>query len=112
MSRASGPRAGGRGSRWSSSRSCGIARRGRQEPAQFASQLVIGITNGAIIALVALGYTLVYGIIELINFAHGDNFMIGSFVGLTVLSGTFFGLSFFAPITDDSGTLIRLAGSS
>src|ERR687898_771654 len=38
-----------------------------QEPAQFASQLVIGITNGAIIALVALGYTLVYGIIELIN---------------------------------------------
>ena len=38
--------------------------------------------------------------------------MIGSFVGLTVLSGTFLGLSFFAPITDDSGTLIRLAGSS
>ena len=81
-----------------------------KEPAQFASQLVIGMTNGAIIALVALGYTLVYGIIELINFAHGDNFMIGSFVGLTVLRGTFLGLSFFAPITDDSGTLIRLAG--
>src|SRR5918995_3398342 len=81
-----------------------------QEPAQFTSQLLIGLTNGAILALVALGYTLVYGIIELINFAHGDNFMIGSFVGLTVLSGTFFGLSFFGPITDDSGTLIRLAG--
>ena len=81
-----------------------------EEPAQFASQLVIGITNGAIIALVAFGYTLVYGIIELINFAHGDNFMIGSFVGLTVLSGTVLGISFFAPITDDSGTLIRLAG--
>src|SRR5918994_7561265 len=81
-----------------------------QEPARFASQLVIGITNGAIIALVALGYTLVYGIIELINFAHGDNFMIGSFVGLTILSGTFLGLSFFSPITDDSGALIRLAG--
>jgi branched-chain amino acid transport system permease protein len=63
-----------------------------QDPAQFFSQLVIGITNGAIIALIALGYTLVYGIIELINFAHGDNFMIGSFVGLTVLGGTFFGL--------------------
>ena len=56
-----------------------------QEPGQFASQLVIGVTNGAIIALIALGYTLVYGIIELINFAHGDNFMIGSFVGITVL---------------------------
>src|SRR5919112_3876190 len=74
-----------------------------KEPAQFTSQLVIGVTNGAIIALVALGYTLVYGIIELINFAHGDNFMIGSFVGLTVLSGTNFGLGLFSPITDDSG---------
>jgi branched-chain amino acid transport system permease protein len=81
-----------------------------QDPAQFLSQLVIGVTNGAIIALIALGYTLVYGIIELINFAHGDNFMIGSFVGLTVLSGTIFGLGLFSPITDDSGTLIKLAG--
>ena len=81
-----------------------------QEPGQFASQLVIGITNGAIIALIALGYTLVYGIIELINFAHGDNFMIGSFVGITVLSGTFLGLGFFAPITGDGGTLIKIVG--
>src|ERR687897_3484863 len=81
-----------------------------QDPAQFFSQLVIGITNGAIIALIALGYTLVYGIIELINFAHGDNFMIGSFVGLTVLGGTFLGLGFFGPITDDSGTFIKIVG--
>ncbi|MDP8900882.1 MAG: branched-chain amino acid ABC transporter permease [Actinomycetota bacterium] len=81
-----------------------------QEPGQFASQLVIGITNGAIIALIALGYTLVYGIIELINFAHGDNFMIGSFVGITVLSGTFVGLQFFAPITGDGGTFIKIVG--
>ena len=81
-----------------------------QEPAQFASQLVIGITNGAIIALIALGYTLVYGIIELINFAHGDNFMIGSFVGITVLSGTFVGLQFFAPITGNGGVLINIFG--
>src|SRR4028119_1475875 len=81
-----------------------------QEPAQFASQLVIGITNGAIIALVALGYTLVYGSIELVHFAHGDNFMIGSFVGLTVLSGTFLGLGFFGAISDDSGALIKLGG--
>ena len=81
-----------------------------QEPAQFVSQLVIGITNGAIIALIALGYTLVYGIIELINFAHGDNFMIGSFVGITVLSGTFVGLQFFAPIGGGEGTLIKIAG--
>src|ERR671910_228097 len=81
-----------------------------QEPAQFTSQLLIGLTNGTILALVALGYTLVYGIIELINFAHGDNFMIGSFVGLTVLSGTVFGLGLFSPITDGSGTLLRIFG--
>jgi branched-chain amino acid transport system permease protein len=48
--------------------------------------LLIGIANGAIIALIALGYTLVYGIIELINFAHGDVFMIGTMVSLTILT--------------------------
>jgi branched-chain amino acid transport system permease protein len=48
-------------------------------PSRFVEVGLIGITNGSIYALVALGYTLVYGIIELINFAHGDNFMIGSF---------------------------------
>jgi branched-chain amino acid transport system permease protein len=48
--------------------------------------LLIGIANGSIIALVALGYTLVYGIIELINFAHGDVFMIGSMISLTMLT--------------------------
>src|SRR5919205_3008354 len=47
----------------------------------LGNTLVAGISNGAIWALVALGYTMVYGIIELINFAHGDLFMIGSFVG-------------------------------
>jgi branched-chain amino acid transport system permease protein len=81
-----------------------------KDPGQFVSQLLIGITNGAIIALIALGYTLVYGIIELINFAHGDNVMIGSFVGITVLSGTLLGLGFFAPITDDSGTALKIVG--
>lgn len=81
-----------------------------RDPGQFLSQLLIGITNGAIIALIALGYTLVYGIVELINFAHGDNFMIGSFVGLTVLSGTFLGLGFFAPIGPESGAVLRIVG--
>src|SRR5215210_5150215 len=81
-----------------------------QDPAQFFAQLLIGITNGAIIALIALGYTLVYGIIELINFAHGDNFMIGSFVGLTVLSGTFLGLGFFASIDSGSGAALKIFG--
>ena len=45
----------------------------------IGTNLVQGISNGAIWALIAIGYTLVYGIIELINFAHGDVFMIGSF---------------------------------
>jgi branched-chain amino acid transport system permease protein len=62
---------------------------------RLGNNLVDGLSNGAIWALVALGYTLVYGIIELINFAHGDVFMIGSFVsfglygtiGLTTATG-------------------------
>jgi branched-chain amino acid transport system permease protein len=48
--------------------------------------LLIGLANGSIIALIALGYTLVYGIIELINFAHGDVFMIGTMISLTLLT--------------------------
>ncbi len=63
---------------------------------RIAENLVAGVSNGSIWALVAIGYTLVYGIIELINFAHGDVFMIGSFVafglygtfGLTLATGT------------------------
>jgi branched-chain amino acid transport system permease protein len=47
---------------------------------QLGNNIVLGLSNGAIYALIALGYTLVYGIIELINFAHGEVFMIGSFV--------------------------------
>lgn len=47
-------------------------------PTQFTQVLVIGLSNGALYALIALGYTMVYGIIELINFAHGDLFMLGS----------------------------------
>jgi branched-chain amino acid transport system permease protein len=53
-------------------------------PGQFVSVVLLGITIGSIYALVALGYTLVYGIIELINFAHGDVFMWGSMVSATV----------------------------
>ena len=51
----------------------------------FVQQLTFGLTNGAIYALIALGYTMVYGIIELINFAHGDIFTVGGFFGLTVI---------------------------
>jgi branched-chain amino acid transport system permease protein len=58
-------------------------------PAQFVSVFLLGITIGAIYALVALGYTLVYGIMELINFAHGDVFMFGTMVTITVANGWF-----------------------
>src|SRR5205085_6365938 len=47
--------------------------------------LILGLANGALFALIALGYTLVYGIIELINFAHGEVYMIGTFTALTVV---------------------------
>jgi branched-chain amino acid transport system permease protein len=48
----------------------------------FLQQLINGLTLGAIYGLIAIGYTMVYGIIGMINFAHGDIFMIGAFVGL------------------------------
>jgi branched-chain amino acid transport system permease protein len=59
---------------------------------QATEQLVNALTRGAIYALIALGYTMVYGIIELINFAHGDMFMVGAFVSLTFL-GQILGLN-------------------
>src|ERR1700709_1674147 len=49
-------------------------------------QLINGITLGMIYGLIAVGYTMVYGIIGMINFAHGDIFMVGAFVGLIVLT--------------------------
>ena len=48
----------------------------------FLQQIINGLVLGSMYALVALGYTMVYGIIELINFAHGDLFMLGSFAAL------------------------------
>src|ERR671939_1605684 len=56
-------------------------------PAQFMQSAVIGFGNGVLYALIALGYTLVYGIIELINFAHGDLFMLGTLFAAFTLSG-------------------------
>src|SRR5215475_5527181 len=47
-------------------------------------QTINGFTRGSLFALIALGYTMVYGIIELINFAHGDIFMLGLMVSLTL----------------------------
>ncbi|HEX9172851.1 MAG TPA: branched-chain amino acid ABC transporter permease [Telluria sp.] len=51
----------------------------------FVQQIVNGLVLGSMYALVALGYTMVYGVLNLINFAHGDVLMIGAMVGLTIL---------------------------
>jgi branched-chain amino acid transport system permease protein len=57
------------------------------DPGEFFNVGFIGLTNGAVYALVALGYTLVYGILQLINFAHGDVFALGGLVASAVLIG-------------------------
>jgi branched-chain amino acid transport system permease protein len=71
---------------------------------RLGNNLVEGLSNGAILALIALGYTLVYGIIELINFAHGEVFMLGS-LSAAALYGTF-GLT---PDTGTGGLVLGLA---
>lgn len=63
--------------------------------------LRVGLVNGSIIALIAIGYTMVYGIIELINFAHGDLCMLGAFLALTVI-----GLLGLDPRTTSGGLLV------
>ena len=58
----------------------------------FLQQLVNGLSLGSIFALVALGYTMVYGIIKLINFAHGDIYMVGAYIGYFVITGLHLGV--------------------
>jgi branched-chain amino acid transport system permease protein len=57
-----------------------------QSPSSLIATMIVGVTDGAIYALIALGYTMVYGIIELINFAHGDVFTLGGFVALPLFA--------------------------
>lgn len=61
--------------------------------AEFVQQLINGLSLGSIYALIALGYTMVYGIIKLINFAHGDIYMIGAYVGYICIKH--FNMGFF-----------------
>src|SRR3954471_10732024 len=55
-------------------------------PADFYNNFLIGLTNGAVYGLIAIGYSLVYGILELINFAHGDVFMLGGMMTATMVT--------------------------
>ncbi len=60
---------------------------------QLVQQLINGVSLGSIYALIALGYTMIYGIIKLINFAHGDVYMVGAYIGFAAI--TFGGLPIF-----------------
>lgn len=71
---------------------------------QFLQQLVNGLSLGSIYALIALGYTMVYGIINLINFAHGDIYMVGAYIGYAAIT---YGHMSFLP-----ALLIAMAGSA
>jgi|RhiMethySRZTD1v2_1073278.scaffolds.fasta_scaffold164601_2 branched-chain amino acid transport system permease protein len=73
-----------------------------QDPKQTLDDVKTGLSNGTIWALIALGYTLVYGIIELINFAHGEVFMIGSFVSVSIWATL--------GVTDTSGLGVAILG--
>ena len=52
----------------------------------FLTELVAGVTHGSVYALIALGYSMVYGILKLLNFAHGDVYMVGSFIGFGIIT--------------------------
>ncbi len=78
---------------------------------KLAQYTILGLTFGCLYALIALGYTMVYGIVELINFAHGDLFMLGGFVGLTVLG--FFKLTGDGSVANMSiGYLVLAVGAA
>jgi branched-chain amino acid transport system permease protein len=73
-----------------------------QDPTRFFNILLIGLTNGAVYGLIALGYTLVYGILQLINFANGDVFALGGLLASTMI------LTVFDLSTGDSAAVIVL----
>jgi branched-chain amino acid transport system permease protein len=77
---------------------------------QLIQALIIGIANGLLYALVALGYTLVYGIIELINFAHGDVFMIGSLIAFGLIAPTSVGGHALIPLTAETPVPLMIIG--
>lgn len=77
----------------------------------FVQQIINGLTIGSIYALIALGYTMVYGILRLINFAHGDIYMAGAYAGFFIATGFGFAVSpsIFAFIVTLVGAMIVAA---
>jgi branched-chain amino acid transport system permease protein len=74
-----------------------------EDPTRFVNVGIIGATNGAIYGLIALGYTLVYGILQLINFAHGDVFALSGLVASTMIISVF-------RLDDDTAVLMIILG--
>jgi branched-chain amino acid transport system permease protein len=74
-----------------------------EDPTRFLNVGIIGVTNGAIYGLVALGYTLVYGILQLINFAHGDVFALSGLVASTVIVS-------LLGLDEDTGVILIILG--
>ena len=74
---------------------------------QFIQQIINGVSLGSIYALIALGYTMIYGIIKLINFAHGDIYMLGAFFGFVAINKLGFG---FLPAIIFAMVLAGIAG--
>lgn len=72
--------------------------------------LITGLTQGAMIALVALGYTMVYGVLKLINFAHSEVFMMGAYFGLFIIAA--FGGTANPLVAGIAGTLLSMVGAA
>lgn len=77
------------------------------ELTEFLQQLINGLAFGSILALIALGYTMVYGILRFINFAHGDVFMIGAFAGFYLAPK----VAAILPLPSIAGGLVVMAGA-
>ena len=77
--------------------------------AEFLQQLLNGLSTGAIYALIALGYTMVYGVLRFINFAHSDVFMVGAFGGFYLAK--WFPISALATRVAAQLTLLKRAGA-
>jgi branched-chain amino acid transport system permease protein len=73
-------------------------------------QIINGISKGSVYALIALGYTMVYGIIELINFAHGDVFMLGSFTAISAVG--LFGVNDKNPVLKDPISVVLVMAAA
>ena len=74
----------------------------------FLQQLINGVQTGSIYALIAIGYTMVYGVLKFINFAHGDVYMVGAYIGFFAITGF---LLHASPLTQNiAGLLLCMSG--